>query len=93
MTLSNRDQIYIGDVTPRIQFVADGEQTKFDYHFVVFVPSDLEVYVDDDRLSSGYAVLGAGGTYGGTVIFDTPPPAGGVVTLCLALSLAAGRND
>jgi hypothetical protein len=81
------DHIQISDVTPRIQYAANGSQTEFSYPFPIFVEDDLEVYVGDTRETSGYAVLGAGTSYGGTVTFETPPTNGVVVTLRRSLAI------
>ncbi len=81
------DHIQISDVTPRIQYAADGSQTQFSFPFPIFVEDDLEVYTGDDKRISGYSVLGAGTSYGGSVTFDAPPPSGVVVTLRRSLAI------
>jgi hypothetical protein len=81
------DHIQISDVTPRIQYAADGNQIEFSYPFPIFLEEDLDVYLDDTIQKSGYAVLGAGTSYGGTVTFDTPPTNGMVVTLRRSLAI------
>jgi hypothetical protein len=83
------NHIQIGDVTPWIQYAADGSQTQFSYPFPIFVEDDLEVYTGDTKEIFGYSVLGAGNSYGGSITFDTPPASGVVVTL--RRSLAIGR--
>ena len=77
------DHIQINDVTPRIQYSANGTQTDFTYPFAVFADADLEVYEDAARktLTTHYTVSGAGDTGGGTVSFVTAPANGVVVTL------------
>lgn len=75
------EHIVIGDVAPRIQYVASGSQTAFTYPFPIFKPSDLQVFVDGERATDGYAVSGAGRSEGGTVTFAEPPRAGAVITL------------
>jgi len=81
------NHIQIGDVTPRIQYAADGSQTQFSYPFPIFVEDDLEVYTGDTKEISGYSVLGAGTSYGGSVTFHTPPASGVVVTLRRSLTI------
>jgi hypothetical protein len=81
------NHIKISDVTPRIQYAADGSQTQFSYPFPIFVEDDLEVYTGDNKEISGYSVLGAGTSYGGSVTFDTPPASGVVVTLRRSLAI------
>ncbi|MFN4090451.1 MAG: hypothetical protein ACK4QW_15600, partial [Alphaproteobacteria bacterium] len=82
------DHIRIGDVAPRIQYAADGVQTVFVYPFPIFRPADIEVWVDAQRRTAGYAVIGAGSDEGGAVAFDTAPPAGARVTLLRRLVIA-----
>lgn len=81
------DHIRIGDVSPRIQYAADGAQTEFAYPFPIFADADLEVFVDADPKESGYAVAGAGESTGGACTFDTAPDDGAVVTLRRRLSI------
>jgi len=81
------NHIQINDVTPRIQYAADGSQTQFSYPFPIFVGTDLEVYTGDTKEISGYSVLGAGTSYGGSVTFDIPPASGVVVTLRRSLAI------
>jgi len=81
------NHIQISDVTPRIQYVADGSQTQFSYPFPIFMGTDLEVYTGDNKEISGYSVLGAGISDGGSVTFDKPPASGVVVTLRRSLAI------
>ena len=75
------DHIRINDVSPRIQYVADGTQTTFTYPFPIFAAADVEVWLDGSRQSSGFSVDGAGNSAGGTVSFASAPAAGLLVTL------------
>ena len=70
------EHIRIGDVAPRVHYVADGSQTVFVYPFPIFGADDIEVHVDGLRIASGYAVSGAGKSEGGTTTFAVPPAAG-----------------
>ncbi len=73
--------IKINDVNPRIRYLGNGAQTSFVYPFAIFKPTDIEVFFDTEIQNTGYTVFGAGETEGGTVVFDTPPAAGVVITL------------
>lgn len=75
------DHIKIGDVSPRVQYTADGTQTVFVYPFPIFKDADMEVFLNDAPQTTGYAVAGAGRSEGGTVTFDAPPAKGVLVTL------------
>lgn len=81
------DHITIGAVSPRIQYLASGTDTVFTYPFPIFRPSDIAVYLGEERLYEGFSVTGAGRSEGGTVVFDMPPSAGTVVTLRRLLTL------
>ncbi len=73
----------IGDITPRVQYVAAASQTAFDYPFPIFEETDLRVDVDGDSqvLSTDYTVSGVTDDTGGTVTFTSGLSAGSVVTL------------
>ena len=77
------EHIQIGDVSPRIQFSADGTQTAFTYPFPIFDDTDIDVYDGEDLkiLTTDYTVAGAGNSSGGTVTFVSAPIVGGMVTL------------
>lgn len=79
--------IQIGDVSPRLQYMANGTQNIFPYPFPIFTTSDLKVYVDDVKQTSGYSVDGDGTSDGGNVTFDTPPTASTIVTLARRVAI------
>jgi hypothetical protein len=82
------EHIRIGDVAPRVQYLADGLQASFTYPFPIFDAADLEVRVDGLVLAHGYAVTGAGASEGGSVVFEAPPAAGRRITLRRSLAIA-----
>ncbi len=75
------DHIQIGDVSPRIQYVANGAQAQFTYPFPIFAAADMEVYLDAAKQGTGFTVVGAGASAGGSVTFAAAPASGVVVTL------------
>ncbi|MFC7541856.1 glycosyl hydrolase family 28-related protein [Siccirubricoccus deserti] len=75
------EHIRIGDVAPRVQYLADGVQISFTYPFPIFTETDLEVRLDGLLQASGYLVSGAGQSSGGSVEFLQPPASGIRVTL------------
>ena len=81
------DHIRIGDVRPRVQYVADGALKSFDYPFPVFDAGDLTVFLDETEQRTGYAVTGAGDSHGGSVAFDAAPANGVRVTLQRVLTV------
>lgn len=75
------NHISIGDVSPRIQYTADGVQTVYAYPFPIFQDADMDVYLADVLQSAGFSVSGAGTSGGGDVTFTTAPQSGVTVTL------------
>lgn len=76
-----QDHIKIISTPPRVQYIGDGTQTEFVFGFAIFKPEHVEVFVDDERLSGGFTVVGAGATGGGTVVLAEPAAEGAIVTL------------
>jgi len=70
------EHIRIGDLAPRVHYVADGVQTEFTYPFPIFEPRDIQVLRDGIPAPSGFTVEGAGASEGGTVRFGAAPAAG-----------------
>ncbi len=70
------EHIRIGDVAPRVHYVASGGQNAFVYPFPIFEPNDIEVRVDGLLLGAGYSVAGAGVSTGGIVTFGAAPASG-----------------
>ena len=81
------DHIRIGDVSPRVQYVADGALSAFDFPFPIFDDEDLTVFLDEAEQRAGYTVHGAGQTRGGSVAFETAPANGVRVTLQRVLAV------
>lgn len=79
--------IQIGDITPRLQYIADGTQTSFIYPFPIFQTDDLKIYLDDTLQSTGFSISGAGNSAGGSIAFDAAPAASVVVTLARKISI------
>jgi hypothetical protein len=75
------EHIRIGDVAPRVQYVADGTQTVFAFAFPIFAATDLECLVAGERRESGFTIQGAGQSDGGNVTFAEAPAAGTPITL------------
>jgi hypothetical protein len=75
------EHIKINDVSPRIQYIADGTVTSFTYPFAIFAAADLQVFIGAAIVSTGFTVQGAGESQGGACVFAVPPAAGSVVTL------------
>jgi hypothetical protein len=81
------EHIRIGDIAPRVHYVADGVQTAFTFPFPIFAPRDLEVRVDGGILGGGFVVEGAGRSEGGTLRFAVPPVPGARVALLRRLAV------
>lgn len=75
------EHIRIGDVAPRVQYVADGTQSVFAFPFPIFAATDLECLVNGERRETGFTILGAGQSEGGHVTFAAAPANGTRITL------------
>lgn len=71
------------------QYIADGTQTQFDYHYLILLDDDMDVYVTPphqepaktDLMTTGFTVTNKGHEDGGSVLFDTAPKANALITL------------
>lgn len=81
------EHIRIGDIAPRVHYVADGVQTAFTYPFPIFEPGDIEVLGNNARASYGYTIEGAGQSAGGTIRYAEPPAAGTRLTIMRRLTI------
>lgn len=79
--------IIINDIRPRIQFEATGETATFSFSFVIFEKKDLEVYLNDDKQTSGYTV-NLNADKKGSITFDVAPQSGTLVTLVRNMNYA-----
>ncbi len=73
--------IKIGDISPKIQYIADGDILTFTFPFAVFKTSDVEVYFDGQMQSSGFSVTLNADCDGGFVVFEEAPKDGVLLTL------------
>jgi hypothetical protein len=73
--------IRIPAVTPTVQTVADGASRIFEFPFPIFANDDIEVFVGDTPVATGFTVRGAGSSDGGAVTFATAPAAGQRMTI------------
>lgn len=82
------NHIKIYGVKPRIQYVADGNLKKYEFPFAIFKTSDIDVYLDDKlQEQSAFTVSASPDTQGGTVIFETAPANGIIISLVRNLSI------
>jgi len=82
------DHIKVYGVKPRIQYVANGTSTVYDFPFVIFDASDVDVYLNDTKqASTSFTVSGARDSDGGTVTFATAPASGTVISIVRNLSI------
>jgi hypothetical protein len=86
------EHITIGDVAPRVQYVADGSLADFTFPFPIFDEADLEIRLDGAVLAGGATIIGAGSSGGGTVTLAEPPEAGTRVTLRRRLKIARATD-
>ena len=48
-------QVETGNIKPRIQFTADGEQKEFQFFFTIYEPENVKVYIEDVLQIGGYS--------------------------------------
>ncbi|MGE5515318.1 MAG: hypothetical protein ACM31D_05800 [Bacteroidota bacterium] len=82
------EHLQINDVAPCVRYRSDGVQAAFTFPFAVFKAADMEVWVDNERVTAGITVSGVGISSGGSVLFGVPPAAGRRVTLRRRMALA-----
>ncbi len=73
--------IKIPGVTPRVQYTANGIQNSYEFPFPIFASEDIQIQFDGVTQVAGFLVSGAGDTNGGSVIFDSAPASGVVITI------------
>ena len=82
------NHIKIQGTSPRIQYVADGKLNAYEFPFVIFNPSDINVYFNDKvQDSASYTVTMSQNTEGGEVSFETAPASGTIITIVRNLAI------
>ena len=82
------DHIKIYGVKPRIQYTANGTLATYEFPFVIFSASNIDVYLNDEKQeSSAYTVLLGNDSDGGSVTFNSAPASGTLVTIVRNLSI------
>jgi hypothetical protein len=82
------EHIRIGDIAPRVHYVADGVQAGFTYPFPIFGADDIALLRDGVPSDFGFTVEGAGSSSGGTIRFAEAPAAGTDLTILRRLPIA-----
>lgn len=77
----------VSNVSPIIEYTANGVTTQFAFPFKTFVSSHLYVYVNSALQVGGYSVSGLGNDNGGTVTFSVAPSNGAFVQIVRDLPL------
>ena len=81
------EDIIINAVSPKVRYIADGITKSFSFVFPIFSDQDMDVYIDDTLIKSGYSITGVGTSEGGEVIFNTAPKNGKSITLLRNLEI------
>ena len=82
------DHIKVYGVKPRIQYIANGTSVTYEFPFVIFKASDIDVYLNDAKQTdTSFTVSGVRNSDGGTVTFGTAPASGVVISLIRNLSI------
>lgn len=75
-------EMTIKNIKPKIQYLADGIETRFYFPFAVFKAENVTVYFDAEKQTSGYSVrINTDGRDGGFVVFDEAPSADTGITI------------
>lgn len=70
----------------RVQFIGDGNLTQFYFNFYIFEISDIEVYIDEQRIDKGFKIdLDIDNK--GSIIFDQAPLLNSKITIARNLSI------
>lgn len=82
------ENIIIQNIPSRIQYIADGTTTDFEYEFAVFSNDNLKVYKDSTLQGSNtYTVTTASSGTGGTISFTSAPANGTKITITRDLAI------
>ena len=82
--MTNTNQIT--NVSPRVQYIADGTNAIFHIPFVIFEKTDVDVYINSVLLEkSSYTVSGTDNNY--DILFQEAPKAESVITLARNLPI------
>ena len=81
------EHIKINNYIPRVQYVADGILTTFEFPFAVFDAEDLKVYIGSELQENNYTVSGVGESEGGSITFTAAPTDEAVVTIVRYMSI------
>lgn len=63
----------IGAITPVKKYIGNGVAKNFAFDFMYWAETEILVYLDDTRQTTGYSVTSTDKTKGGNINFDTPP--------------------
>ena len=67
--------VTVNAVRPSIQYIVNGAQKDFDIPFAIFSKSDLDVFLGQLALTTGFSV-DLSNPNGGVINFSEPPAAG-----------------
>ena len=82
------DHVKVYGIKPRIQYVADGILTTYEFPYAIFKTSDINVYFGNVlQDTSTYTVSEARHSDGGSVTFETAPASGTIITIMRNLSV------
>lgn len=73
--------------SPTVQYVGNGVAKEFAYLRLSWEESEIYVYLNDTLQTDGYSVSSEDLNQGATIIFDTPPADGVIITITRVLPL------
>ncbi len=74
-------------LSPTVQYVGNGVAKEFAYLRLSWEESEIYVYLNDTLQTNGYSVSSEDLNQGATIIFDTPPADGVIITITRVLPL------
>lgn len=85
---SMTSHVQMRSIPPRIKYVANGTTTEYEFPFVIFKTSDIDVYFNDKLQDKSYYTVSTDSeTKGGIIIFKTAPKNGIIITIVRNLSI------
>ena len=81
------EHIKINNCVPRVQYIANGEISSFEFSFAVFSKDDLKVYLNSELQTGTYNAYISESSQGGNIVFNVAPLQGCTVTILRDLAI------
>lgn len=81
------DNFNINDNIPYINYISNGEETTYQFPFLIFQTSDVVVYINGQQLQNGFSVEFTPSTPGGSIILIIAPEIGTEISIVRNLDI------